>query len=59
MRLNMVDEQSGAIEAGLVGMRLDDLLRVAAATACVDAEEEQAAVSSRPTCPVFQGEPWR
>lgn len=55
----LVDAESKAIEAGLVDLRLEDILRVAAATACVDAEEEQAAVSVRPTMPVFHGEPWR
>lgn len=57
-RLNLVDEDSSAVEAFLVKGSLEDLLRVARATAQVEAEEAEAAESKRPTVPIFDGEPW-
>lgn len=47
-----------ATEQLLSERSLDEVLRHAAAGAHVDAEEEQAVVSRRPTVPVFHGEPW-
>lgn len=47
-----------ADETLLAERPLDEVLRRAAAQAHVLAEEESAAVSCRPTVPVFQGEPW-
>ena len=38
---------------------LSEVARRIAARACVDAEECSAAESTRPTVPVFVGEPWR
>jgi hypothetical protein len=38
---------------------LEEVLRHAAAVAVVEAEEESAAISKRPTVPLFVGEPWR
>ncbi len=46
-------------ESFLAARPLDEVLRRAAAVACVEAEDECAAVSVRPTVPVFHGEPWR
>jgi hypothetical protein len=45
-------------EALLVSRPLDEVLRVAAAQAVIDAEETTAVDSTRPTVPVFHGEPW-
>jgi hypothetical protein len=48
-----------AEEELLTERSLEEVLRHAAASACVEAEEEHAAVSQRPTYPLFLGEPWR
>ena len=48
-----------AEETLLTERPLEEVLRHAVACAHVVAEEESAAVSVRPTCPVFRGEPWR
>lgn len=41
------------------GRSLEEVLLHARAVAIVDAEEEAAVFSTRPTMPIFQGEPWR
>lgn len=41
------------------GVRFEDVLRHARARVELDVEEEAAALSTRPTMPVFHGEPWR
>lgn len=55
--ITMVDESAGAVEAMLTGRSLNDVARVLAAIACVDAEDRMVD-STRATMPVFQGEPW-
>jgi hypothetical protein len=48
-----------ADEELLAARPFDEWARHVVAQAHVIAEEETAAVSCRPTVPVFQGEPWR
>lgn len=58
--LNFGDlDHFSADETLLAERPLEEVLRRAAACAHVIAEEESAAVSVRPTCPIFLGEPWR
>lgn len=59
MKREWTAEEASKPEALLTDRSLEEVLRVAAASAVVEAEEEIAAVSKRPTVPVFLGEPWR
>lgn len=58
-QLNKYDTHGTQEELLLEDRPLEEVLRHAAASAIVDAEEESAAVSKRPTVPVFICEPWR
>lgn len=43
----------------LGGRSLEDVLYCARATTELEVEEETAVLSTRPTMPIFEGEPWR
>lgn len=56
---NFRDLDAFTLDEELLASRpLDEVLRRAAAQAHVLADEEAAAVSTRPTSPVFHGRPW-
>jgi len=58
-QLNKYDTHGTEEEMLLEDRPLEEVLRRAAATRAVEAEEESAAISKRPTLPVFICEPWR
>jgi len=58
-QLNKYDTHGTEDELLLEDRPLEEVLRRAAAAKAVDAEEEAAALSKRPTVPVFICEPWR
>jgi hypothetical protein len=60
MPLNFGDLDHFSSDEELIAQRpFDEWARHVVASAHVVAEEESAAVSIRPTVPVFHGEPWR